>query len=75
MEGKTITADRCISERNVWENKKGDYIFGVKDKHEDIKLFLDDPINIEKMDTFETIEKNECYIKNVFVDQVVMWIG
>ena len=65
IEGKTITADAMHCQKETCEkikSKKGDYVLGVKDNqrqlHEEIKLFLVDPIQIEKMDTFETIEKN-----------------
>lgn len=83
IEGKTITADAMHCQKETCskiKEKKGDYVFGVKDNqkelHEEIQLFLEDPINIKSMDTFETIEKNGGRIEQRIcrVSNDISWI-
>ena len=65
IEGKTITADAMHCQKETCAkiiDKKGNYIFGVKDNqqilHDDIELFFSDSINDSSVTTFEIIERN-----------------
>ena len=83
IEGKTITADAMHCQKETCakiKSQNGDYVFGVKDNqkelHEEIQLFLNDPVNIENMDTFETLEKNGGRIEQRIcrVSNDISWI-
>ena len=65
VKGKTITADamHCQKETcRLIKEKGGDYLMGLKGNqdnlHEDVKLFFEDNINDEDMQTYKTLEKN-----------------
>ena len=65
IEGATITADAMHCKKETCEKiieKKGDYVFGLKGNQSNLQVatqnFLNNPVNLENAQIFETVEKN-----------------
>lgn len=81
---KTIIADamHCQKETcKIIKDKGGDYVFGLKANqktfYEEVKFFLDDPINSENMFKFETIEQNGGRIEKriCYASENINWLS
>lgn len=65
IEGKTITADAMHCQKDTCAKiieQGGNYIFGLKGNQsnlsENVRLFFEDSINDDEIETFQTLEKN-----------------
>ena len=92
IKGKIITADSLHCQRDTCREiieHKGSYVIGLKKNqktfYEEIELFINDPINAEEIEIYESkiekngsrIEKRICYkIKDVsWLSMYAEWVG
>ena len=91
IKGKTITADAMHCQKATCKrviDGGGDYVFGLKENQKslyfDVKLFIEDAVNTEHLDTFQTVEKGHgrietriCYkVKDIgWLSEKDQWSG
>ena len=83
IRGLTVTADAMHCQKETCKRiieGGGNYAFGLKENqkslYEDVKLFINDPINSESVETFSSIEKNGGRIEKRICQKVsdINWL-